>query len=65
MKNETKVVSTRVTLRLAKLIEEFCRGDLHLNPADLERAWLRSKSWRQKVRAKWTQHRLLKKPHKK
>lgn len=43
MKNETKVVSTRVTLRLADLIEEFCRRDAHLNVADFIRDAIRDK----------------------
>ena len=43
MKNETKVVSTRVTLRLAALIEEFCKRDAHLNPADFIRDAIRHK----------------------
>lgn len=43
MKNETKVVATRVTLRLAELIEEFCRRDAHLNPADFIRDAIRYK----------------------
>ena len=43
MKNETKVVSTRVTLQLAELIEEFCRRDAHLNSADFIRDAIRDK----------------------
>ena len=40
MKDETKVVSTRVTLRLAKLIERACKN-AHLNPADFFRDAIR------------------------
>ena len=36
MKNGTTAVSTRVTLRLADLIEEFCKG-AYLNHADFIR----------------------------
>ena len=43
MKNQTKVVSTRVTLQLAELIEEFCRRDAHLNSADFIRDAIRHK----------------------
>ena len=43
MKNETKVVSTRVTLQLAELIEEFCRRDAHINAADFIRDAIRDK----------------------
>lgn len=42
MKNETKVVSTRITLRLAKLIEKICKN-AHLNPADFFRDAIRHK----------------------
>jgi len=41
MKDETKVVSTRITLRLAKLIDKMCKN-AHLNPADLFRDATRS-----------------------
>jgi len=43
MKNQTKVVSTRVTLQLAEMIEEFCRRDAHLNSADFFRDAIRHK----------------------
>lgn len=34
---KTKVIVTRVTLRLAELIEKYCRQDAHINPADFIR----------------------------
>lgn len=47
MKDDTKVVSTRVTLRLAELIEEFCRRGAHINPADFIRDAIRDKLQRE------------------
>ena len=43
MNNETKVVATRVTPQLAKLIKEICRRDAHVNPADFIRDAIREK----------------------
>ncbi len=42
-KLKTKVIATRVTQRFAELIEEYCRQDAHVNPADLIRDALREK----------------------
>ncbi|MCK4482119.1 hypothetical protein KAU55_02760 [Candidatus Bathyarchaeota archaeon] len=42
MKDETKVVSTRITLRLAKLIDKICKN-AHLNPAGFIRDAIRHK----------------------
>lgn len=42
----TRVVATRVTVRCAELIElieEFCRRDAHVNPADFIRDAIREK----------------------
>jgi len=39
----TKVVATRVTPNLARLIEEYCRRDAHVNPADFIRDAIREK----------------------
>ena len=38
-----KVISTRVTEPLAKIVEEYLRRDTHVNPADLMRDALREK----------------------
>lgn len=46
MKDDTKVVSTRVTLRLAKLIDKICKN-AHLNPADFIRDAIRDKLQRE------------------
>lgn len=46
MKNETTFVTTRVTLRLAELIEEFCRC-AYLNAADFIRHAIRDKLQRE------------------
>lgn len=46
MKNETKAVCTRVTLRLADLIDEFCKC-AYLNPADFIRDAIRDKLQRE------------------
>ena len=43
MKNKTKVIGTRVTMHLAKLIEEYCHRDCHVNPADFIRDAIREK----------------------
>ena len=42
-KEKTKVVATRVTLQLAEMIEEYCRRDMHINPADFLRDAIREK----------------------
>ena len=44
---KTKVVATRVTNRTAKLIEEFCRRDGHVNVADFIRDAIREKLQRE------------------
>ena len=43
MKGETTVVSTRIPLQLAKLIDEYCKRDAHLNLADFIRDAIRYK----------------------
>ena len=40
---KTKVVATRVTPKLAELIDEFCRRDAYINESDLIRDALREK----------------------
>ena len=40
---KTKVVATRVTLKTAELIEEFCKRSAHVNPADFIRDAIRDK----------------------
>jgi len=40
---KTKIVATRVTLNLAKLIEEYCKRDAHVNLADFLRDAIREK----------------------
>jgi len=47
MKNETKTVSTRVTLQLFVLIEEFCRSSAYLNIADFMRCAVKEKLQRE------------------
>jgi Arc/MetJ-type ribon-helix-helix transcriptional regulator len=44
---KTKVVATRVTLKTAELIEEFCRRDAHVNVADFVRDAIREKLQRE------------------
>jgi len=39
----TKVVATRITINLAKLIEDHCKGDSHVNTADFVRDAIREK----------------------
>lgn len=46
-KEKTRVMATRVTERFAKLIEEYCRQDAHVNAADLIRDALREKIQRE------------------
>jgi Arc/MetJ-type ribon-helix-helix transcriptional regulator len=41
--NRTKVVSCRVTEKLADLIKKYCNLDMHNNPADFMRDALREK----------------------
>jgi hypothetical protein len=44
MKGEkTKVVATRVTMKTAELIEEFCKRDAHVNTAGFIRDAIRDK----------------------
>ena len=40
---ETTVLSCRVSKRFADLVKEYCRLDMHLNPADLLRDAVREK----------------------
>lgn len=48
MKGEKiKVVATRVTVKTAELIEEFCRRDAHVNRADFIRDAIRDKLQRE------------------
>ena len=44
---KTKVVATRVTLKTAELIAEFCKRDAHVNTADFIRDAIRDKLWRE------------------
>jgi len=48
MKGEkTRVVATRVTVKTAELIAEFCKWDAHVNPADFIRDAIRDKLQRE------------------
>jgi len=48
MKGEkTKVVATRVTMKTAELIVEFCKRDTHVNSADFIRDAIREKLQRE------------------
>lgn len=40
---KTKVVATRVTMKTAELIADFCKRDAHVNPADFIRDAIRDK----------------------
>jgi hypothetical protein len=44
---KTKVVATRVTMKTAELIAEFCKRDTHVNPADFIRDAIRDKLQRE------------------
>jgi hypothetical protein len=39
--------ATRVTVKTAKLIEEFCRSEAHINPANFIRNTIRDKPHRE------------------
>ena len=41
--HQTTVLSCRVSKRFADLVRQFCRLDMHLNPADLLRDSIREK----------------------
>lgn len=44
---KTRVVATRVTVKTAELIAEFCRRDAHINSADFIRDAIREKLQRE------------------
>jgi hypothetical protein len=46
-KEETRVIATRVTLRFAQLLEQYCSQDAHVNLADLIRDAIREKIQRE------------------